>query len=229
MTPGTYNKAEPLKAYIGCGKTAEARGAACSRDVEEAVELGGESPARVGEDTRDGAAEVGGGDGRVRVEAGLEVHQCMLGAAREGEIGVEWLTEVHDLNLVGVMDYDRQIGLAADTGLGREGHPVEVRGQQTGAVGLDGHELAGGGVEVVDECGVGLETRFAAGEDNPARRVAVDLGGDFGRGHVGMGGMVGVAEGATEVAAAQAHEDGGLPGMVPFALEGMEDFVYFHF
>ena len=84
-------------------------------------------------------------------------------------------------------------------------------------------------MEVVDECGFGLEARFAAGEDNPACRVAVDLGGDFGRGHVGMGGMVGVAEGAAEVAAAQAHEDGGLPGMAPFALEGMEDFVYFHF
>ena len=39
--------------------------------------------------------------------------------------------------------------------------------------------------------------------------------------------MLRVAEGATQVAAAEAHEDGGRSAMVTFTLKGIEYFVYF--
>lgn len=189
-----------------------------SRDVQEAMELGRESPAGVVKDARDGTAQVGCCKFRVYTEAGLKIHQSAHCAATEVKVAVEGLSQVNDFYLIGSVDDHGQIRNTADADLGRESNPIDIRRQRAGAVGFYGYLFACGGVEQVDEFSVNLQTRFTAGEYYPLSRIAVDFRGYlFGR-HGGGSRVICVAEWTTEVAAAQSHEYRWLAGMATFPL-----------
>jgi predicted nucleic acid-binding Zn-ribbon protein len=74
----------------------------------------------------------------------------------------------------------------------------------------------------------GLEKRLSPGYFNQVRRVAVHFMQDLLNGHLPplMEGILGVAVGATEVAAGEPHENAGSPGIGGLALQAEEDLVH---
>lgn len=111
---------------------------------------------------------------------------------------------------------------------GRACNPVDGVGQRERAVGLDVDTTAGA-VKGVDQGGGELQGGLAASDDGQGAGWVDGYGGDdFRFGHLGGAAEVGVAEEACAVAAAEAHEYGGMAGPSAFALEGVENFVDFH-
>ncbi len=134
-----------------------------------------------------------------------------------------------DFKNVVTFNMDEYVGISPD-------HPQSyhsyMRNHLFDAVNLqpqNTHILNGNAPDPAAEC--------AAFEAAIARLGGIDLfvGGvgrngcnDFVLGHFAVGGKIGVAKGAGAVASAETDKDCGAAGKVAFALERIEDFVYFH-
>ena len=114
-------------------------------------------------------------------------------------------------------------GAGTESILRGEGDPVDARGKGARAVGLYGYLKAcgmeGGDEELIDKKG-GL----SAGEDKKPPGTFYFFHNFLCR-HQRVGLVVGVAEGAAEIAAAEAYEDGRATGIDAFALQTVEYLV----
>jgi hypothetical protein len=169
--------------------------------------------------------------------AGEDLHR-LLDIARLGRFGLQ-IDQVGQLCLdavfaKGFADHVFQLGDAFKTvgdriALGGDGPVVdqveEVRVGGESAVGFD-VELIAVLFEKASEGGDVLAQRLAAGEADPARRVAVDFGTDLLQVHLGKTVELGVAKMAAQIAFGEAHEGGRLADAQPFPFDGVEDLVY---
>ena len=129
-----------------------------------------------------------------------------------------------DLHLVDLLGCECRSMVDKAT-LGRERHPVDGSRQRTGAVGLDG-DVEALAMERVDKCLVDLQRRLATRENYKAAVTPLADGGNYlGSRQLAITLEVGVAEGTTQVTAAEAHEDGCTTGMAPLALQRIEYLV----
>ena len=106
------------------------------------------------------------------------------------------------------------------------GDPVNAGRKSMGAVGFDG-DVSAAGMEGGDKFICQEKGGFAAGDDGEAGGIFRDGRDDFLCRHETAFLMGGVAEGAAEIAAGKAHEDGGSAGVVAFSLKGIKYFVDF--
>ena len=157
-------------------------------------------------------AGVAGLQAQIRVAADVAVQLRVVNAVED---------DLHLVDLVG-NEPDLLVNKAV---LRRDGHPVDVLGDSTRAVGLHRHEetLL---MEFVHQLLVDLQRRLSACEHHEGAVFPLsDFVEDVGGGHERMTGVVGVAEGAVEVAAAEADEDGCAPCVASLALQGIKYFV----
>lgn len=192
----------------------------CSADVDELVGLEGEAPEGVG---------LAVFNGFVKQE---EVFPGVAGVAGLEETPVcnDRIVDVHVL--AGVDDFQFIASCEADLCGGNHivlrgtGDPVNAGRKRMGAVGFDG-DVSAAGMEGRDKFICQEKGGFSAGDDGEERGIFRYCGDDFLCRHETAFLMGGVAEGAAEVAAGKAHEDGGSAGVVAFSLKGIKYFVDF--
>lgn len=197
-------------------------------DVEEAVELDGKAPAGVGEDSLYGASLILGASFGVAHVAGLEVHQCRLFPAGEGEVVVKGLPKVYYFYLIGMVnDYLWLSFEAAHAGLRGERDPIDILREGVSAVRLDSYHGSGGLLKPVDKGRVNVQGGFSAGEHDERGAGTGSRGNDLIVRHQIAGLMQGVAEGAPEVTSGEANEECRDSGVVSLSLQGVENLVDF--
>ena len=136
------------------------------------------------------------------------------------------LTQIDDLQLIATLHDTRHRIATLKCGFRRKRHPIEVRGQWVRSISFDGNGLAClplqfGNENLVDEQGW-LATREY---DKRRNGVFVHLDDNLLQRHHRSTLMLRITEMAAQIAAAEAHENGGCTTMETFALEGMEYFV----
>ncbi len=102
---------------------------------------------------------------------------------------------------------------------------AKLGGGFDGAVGFNGKPVAACFESLCEVKEVRLKEGFAAGKDDVLAGEGGDALEELVEGEVHLGGEVGVAPGAGEVATREANEDAGFAGVGAFALEGLKDFV----
>ena len=191
-----------------------------SADVDELVGLEGEAPGGVGLAVFNGFVKQEAVFPGVAGVAGLEETPV----CNDRIVDVHVLAGVDDFQFIALWEADLCGG--NHVVLRGTGDPVNAVRKRMGAVGFDG-DVSAAGMEGRDKFICQEKGGFAAGDDGEAGGIFRDGRDDFLCRHETAFLMGGVAEGAAEIAAGKAHEDGGSAGVVAFSLKGIKYFVDF--